>query len=236
MKIKPVLFQSGMVEDLPAGWPAEGESSGVLLAPTVQVVKRLVDVLGAVAGLAVGWPVFVLLAILIRLDSPGPVLYTQWRVGRMGRPFRLWKFRSMLHPPGQGLEEKLHSDSDLRRDWDRFQKLPSDPRITRLGRFLRRYSLDELPQLWNVLQGEMSLVGPRPFFEEQRQAYGAAYQHYIRLRPGLTGMWQVSGRNLASFAERAAWDEYYVLHWSVWLECAILARTVWVVLRGEGAY
>jgi len=202
-----------------------------------QWLKRSMDIVGALLGMVLLSPLWGLLALLIRLDSKGPVFYRQTRIGKGGRPFQMLKFRTMIPNADQVLADLLAKDPALRREWETYQKLKDDPRITRLGRVLRRFSIDEFPQLWNVLKGEMSLVGPRPFFPEQRALYGdQGYVHYACVRPGITGMWQVSGRNRSEFADRAYWDEYYVRNWSIWLDIYILARTVWVVLRREGAY
>jgi lipopolysaccharide/colanic/teichoic acid biosynthesis glycosyltransferase len=130
----------------------------------------------------------------------------------------------------------LDTNPDIRRDWELRQKLSNDPRITRPGKWLRRYSIDELPQLLNVLRGEMSLVGPRPIMENQVRQYGDKIATYYSVRPGLTGLWQVSGRNLISFEERARYDLHYVRNWSIWLDIYILARTIWVVFSREGAF
>ena len=135
------------------------------------------------------------------------------------------------------LGKVLQENQQLQQEWNEYQKLTHDPRITSVGKVLRRLSLDELPQLWNILRGEMSLIGPRPFLPDQIEFYGQrAYKNYIRVRPGLTGMWQVSGRNHASFSTRAQWDEYYIRNWTIWLDVSILFRTIGVVLRRSGAY
>ena len=208
-----------------------------LLNKGEQFLKRVLDIFWALLGILVLSPFLGLIALLIKLDSQGSVFYSQIRVGRNGKLFPMLKFRTMHCNADQVLESYLARDPALRQEWQQFQKLRNDPRITRLGHYLRKYSLDELPQLWNVLKGEMSLVGPRPFFPEQRELYGdQGYVHYACVRPGITGMWQVSGRNQAEFTDRPYWDEYYVRNWSIWLDLYILARTVWVVLRREGAY
>ena len=155
-----------------------------------------------------------LIAVLIKLDSPGKVLFGQERIGRDGRHFVTWKFRTMVEDAELILEDWLKRDPILLKEWETTQKLKKDPRLTQVGRILRRLSLDELPQLYNILVGEMSLVGPRPILPEQQAAYGKAYNLYVKVRPGLTGMWQVSGRNSTTFEERAQWDDYYVRNWS----------------------
>ena len=198
-------------------------------------VKRLLDISISFLGLALLLPLLILIAFLVWLDSPGPVIFRQPRIGRLGHVFWILKFRTMLHAPAASLDEFLNSDPKLRLTFEQRQKLSQDPRITRLGRILRRFSLDELPQLWNVLVGEMSLVGARPFLEQQMPYYGALYREYIDFRPGMTGLWQVSGRNNLSFRERASLDSVYFAHWSLGLDLWILLRTGWVVISGRGA-
>jgi lipopolysaccharide/colanic/teichoic acid biosynthesis glycosyltransferase len=150
--------------------------------------------------------------------------------------FKFYKIRTMHQNADQLLEEHLMKDPLLKQEWDQYQKLQDDPRVTRVGKVLRRLSLDELPQLFNVLLGDMSLVGPRPFFPSQERFYGDRLMYYKRVRPGLTGIWQVSGRNATTFDERTRFDEYYVRNWSSWLDIYILARTVAVVLKNRDAY
>jgi lipopolysaccharide/colanic/teichoic acid biosynthesis glycosyltransferase len=200
-----------------------------------EVLRSGRDLLLAALGLLLLWPVFLLISLAIRFDSPGPVLYRQTRLGRDGRPFTLLKFRSMRWDADSQLSTLLDADAGFRQAWERDQKLWHDPRCTRLGVFLRRFSLDELPQLWNVLRGEMSLVGPRPILPGQRLQYGSSFKGYASLRPGLTGLWQVMGRNQTSFAERVFLDQVYISRRSLALDAAILLRTTWVVLSGQGA-
>ena len=181
-------------------------------------------------------PLFLVIMVVVKLDSPGPIFYGHYRLGRRGRPFTAWKFRSMVVNADTVLAKHLVENRLLREEWERDRKLKSDPRSTRVGRFLRRTSLDELPQLWNVLRGEMSLVGPRPIVDREIGQYAEKYELYKRVHPGITGLWQVSGRNDVTYAERVNLDAYYVRNWSIWLDIYILSRTIWVVLIGDGAY
>ncbi len=187
-------------------------------------------------GLIILSPLLLLVAAVIRLDSRGPALFRQIRVGRGGRDFEMLKFRTMQLGAEEELEEVIREAPDHLVTAQQYQKILQDPRLTRLGSYLRRSSIDELPQLWNVLKGEMSLVGPRPFLPHQREYYGEIYSDYILARPGMTGLWQVSGRSRLSFTERVELDARYLHNWSLWLDLRILARTVWVVVHGEGAY
>ena len=182
------------------------------------------------------FPFLGLIALVIKLDSPGSVFYHQRRIGRNGNAFDLIKFRTMHLNADQILADKLAGDPASRHEWDRYQKLRRDPRITRAGRLLRKFSLDELPQLWNVFKGEMSLVGPRPMMEDQRELYGESFKEYIRIAPGMTGLWQVSGRNDTSFVRRAELDSEYNQRWSVWLDIFILFKTIKIVIWQQGVY
>jgi len=194
-------------------------------------LKRGLDlVVLALMAPAVLWMVAVL-AVLVKLDG-GSAFYSQPRLGKSGKVFRLWKLRTMVPDADAMLETYLSNSAAARREWDETQKLKEDPRITAIGRYLRKYSLDELPQLWNVVIGDMSLVGPRPMFPEQRKLYpGTAY---FDLRPGLTGLWQIGVRNGSSFAERAIHDTRYADTLSLKTDLAILCRTPGAMLRGTG--
>ncbi|HLJ17590.1 MAG TPA: exopolysaccharide biosynthesis polyprenyl glycosylphosphotransferase [Bryobacteraceae bacterium] len=207
-----------------------------LLRNSSRLVKRTLDLLFVFSGGVLAFPLLLFIAALVKLTSPGPVFYGQVRYGRYGLPFTAWKFRSMIVGSDDVLEECLHADPDLREEWRIFQKLKNDPRITTVGRFLRRTSLDELPQLWNIVLGEMSIVGPRPIIESEITRYGDGFRLYKKVTPGLTGLWQISGRNKLSYEQRVSFDLYYVRNWSLWLDLYILARTGKVVLQGEGAY
>jgi Undecaprenyl-phosphate galactose phosphotransferase WbaP len=224
-------------------WVAARDLQGVvaleirqqLLLPGPRLLKRALDLAATVVLGLVCVPLLALIALAVKLDSPGPVFYAQTRIGKGGRKFRAWKFRTMVQDAEQVLERHLRAP-ELREEWERDHKLRHDPRVTRVGRLLRRTSLDELPQLWNVLRGEMSLVGPRPIVDEEVAKYGPRFTLYAQVLPGITGLWQVSGRNDTTYEERVELDSYYVRNWSPWLDLYILARTVWVVLTAKGAY
>lgn len=201
-----------------------------------QALKRIMDVGLVLLAFPLVFPLFVLIAFLIKLDSPGPILFKHFRIGKEGKPFQAWKFRSMVMDADRLLEKYLEENPEYRKEWEETQKLKEDPRITRVGKWLRRTSLDELPQIWNVLRGEMSLVGPRPIVEDEIRRYGDLYDLYCQVRPGISGLWQISGRNETTYQERVALDAYYVRNWSPWLDLVILAKTVLVVLSGKGAY
>lgn len=207
-------------------------------------LKRCIDVLGAAGGLLILAPAFAWIAIRIKLDSPGPVFYRHERMGLDGRPFRLVKFRTM-RASREGEEEneadaaelrRLLEDPELRAEFERSHKLARDPRVTRFGDFLRRLSLDELPQLLNVLRGDMSLVGPRPITVAELSRYGDEAATLLSFRPGVTGYWQVNGRSRTDYEDRVRLDIAYVRGWSLKLDFLILGRTAWVLLTGHGAY
>lgn len=206
------------------------------LLPHKHLLKRISDLILAVVSAPVTLPLIAAIAVWVKLDSPGPIFFRQERIGRGGRTFRAWKFRTMVANAGQILDQELDHDPALRLEWELTQKLKRDPRLTRAGRILRKSSLDELPQLWNVLKGEMSLVGPRPIVQAEVARYGPHFAAYARVPGGITGLWQVSGRNDTSYEERVGLDAYYVRNWSVWLDLYILFRTVGTVLFRKGAY
>jgi Undecaprenyl-phosphate galactose phosphotransferase WbaP len=201
-----------------------------------QVLKRSLDIIG---GLLLSIPFTLLLPLVslaIYVEDRGPVFYRHLRIGPAGRRFYVLKFRTMRPDADRVLEEYLAANPEALRFWLEERKLKNDPRITRVGEFLRKSSLDELPQVINIFLGDMSLVGPRPVTEEELAKYGQDAFYYLLVRPGLTGLWQVSGRNEVSYEKRVALDRYYVQNWSIWLDLYILARTVWVVLTRKGAY
>ncbi|MEK0086001.1 exopolysaccharide biosynthesis polyprenyl glycosylphosphotransferase [Benzoatithermus flavus] len=199
------------------------------------VYKRVFDLVGASLLLLFLSPLMLLVALLVRLDG-GPALYGSPRIGREGRVFRALKFRSMVPNADQVLRELLARDPARRREWEESFKLAQDPRITPIGRFIRKTSIDELPQLLNVLKGEMSLVGPRPLLLDEREQYtGRAFELYRQVTPGLTGMWQVSGRDDLEYYRRIELNNWYIKNWSPWVDLVILCKTLLVVVKGSGA-
>lgn len=198
-------------------------------------IKRIIDVLGALAGMVVMAPFFLTAVFLVKLDSEGPVFFRQERMGQDGGCFTIYKFRTMHCDAKQRLQEILERDPERRKEYERYHKLSEDPRVTRLGRWLRRLSLDELPQLWNVLRGDMSLVGPRAYMPSELHKMNGLSRPVLQGPPGLTGLWQVSGRNHLDFETRVDLDVHYAQNWNVWLDLYILIRTIPVVLTGEGA-
>ena len=232
--IVPDLFQMSLsrvdVDDL-GGVPLVGVRE-VGFGHRVRAIKRLMDVAGAITAMTLGAPILGLIAVAIRLDSAGPIVFRQTRVGADGKEFEILKFRSMY----QGAEERLEELRDRSEVEGPIFKMKDDPRVTPVGRILRRSSLDELPQLWNVLLGEMSLVGPRPPIPDEVAEYMEWHKKRLEVRPGMTGLWQVSGRSLLSFDEQCLLDIYYIENWSLWLDFQILLRTVPEVIFGNGAY
>jgi Undecaprenyl-phosphate galactose phosphotransferase WbaP len=207
-----------------------------LLDRTSRVAKRTIDFASATLLLLCLLPVLATISLLIVLESGFPIFFSHERLGRGGKTFRMLKFRTMVRNSSEVLERSLAANPALKQEWDQFQKLREDPRVSRVGAFLRKASLDELPQLWNVLRGEMSLVGPRPIIHAEVERYREAYVVYTKTVPGLTGLWQVSGRNRTTYAERVAYDSYYVRNWSVWMDIYLLAKTVGAEITGDGAY
>jgi exopolysaccharide production protein ExoY len=196
-------------------------------------LKRSLDISVIIFSAPITFFVILILTIACCLDGNAP-LYSQWRVGRNGRLFRCWKFRTMVPNNQKILEQYLLKNPAARLEWQSFRKLKNDPRITRIGLFLRQTSLDELPQLYNILRGEMSIVGPRPIVPDELVKYGDAIQHYLALRPGLTGLWQTSGRNDIGYDNRVALDVKYLLTMSFVLDIKIIFRTFGAVLSRTG--
>jgi Undecaprenyl-phosphate galactose phosphotransferase WbaP len=240
----PRLLIIPKMKPLPSLWNRAHDCGGMpgirvehsLLLPLPRMVKRAMDLSIATVGGLLVLPLTGLICLLIKISSPGPIFYSQRRIGVSGRHFHAWKFRTMAANADQVLEHYLRANPHLQDEWQRDHKLKNDPRVTRIGRWLRKLSFDELPQIWNVLRGEMSLVGPRPIVDDEVEKYGETFRRYAKVVPGITGLWQISGRNNTTYDERVDFDSYYVRNWSPWLDIYILIRTVKVVLFREGAY
>jgi Undecaprenyl-phosphate galactose phosphotransferase WbaP len=198
--------------------------------------KRFMEIIAVCIGGILLLPFFLLIALLIKLTSPGPVLYKHRRLGKDGKPFYAYKFRSMVIDAHERLDELLNSNAEIKKEWDKTHKIQNDPRITAVGRFLRRTSIDEFPQFINILKGEMALVGPRPIVDEEVEKYGDDFNRIFSVRPGLTGLWQVSGRSDTDYNSRVAYDTYYLQSWSGWLDLWVILMTFGAVVRGRGAY
>jgi exopolysaccharide production protein ExoY len=203
--------------------------------PKARPSKRLMDVTLALALIVLFAPLMMLIALAIKRDG-GPVLYAHRRIGSDKRPFCCWKFRSMVINADDVLRRLIAQDQRTHEEWERSFKLRSDPRVTAIGKLLRAYSFDELPQLLNVVMGTMSLVGPRPIVEAEIQRYGPSFSAYCACRPGITGLWQVNGRSDLDYSRRIEFDRDYVQQWSVWLDLKILVKTVGVMIRRRGAF
>ena len=201
-----------------------------------RVIKRVLDVVLVLLCMPVILLVIATVAAMVALSSPGPIFYSHRRIRKNGAFFSMWKFRTMCVNSAEVLEEYLSDDPKARMEWNKTHKLRRDPRITPLGRFLRRYSLDELPQLWNVLTGQMSLVGPRPIVAAEVEKYGDCFNCYCKVKPGLTGLWQVSGRSSLTYDQRVKLDCEYVQHWSLMKDTIILLKTFSSVINQDGAF
>jgi len=210
--------------------------AGVLRSISFRLGKRLFDVAFSGAALILLSPVLLFCVIAILIDSPGPVLFRQRRLGKGGKEFRIVKFRTMRPDAEAVLNDLLERDPAARAEWQKDRKLRADPRVTKVGRFLRRSSLDELPQFWNVLAGEMSVVGPRPIVSAEIPLYRRAWNAYCAVRPGVTGLWQVSGRNDTGYERRVQLDQEYVSRWSATLDVNIVFRTIRCIVDAAGAY
>jgi Undecaprenyl-phosphate galactose phosphotransferase WbaP len=201
-----------------------------------RVVKRLVDLVLSALMMPILLPILLLLAVLVRFTSPGPVFFSHRRICQNGAFFSMWKFRTMCVNSSEVLENYLAQHPEARAEWNLSHKLQNDPRVTRVGRVMRRLSLDELPQIWNVITGRMSLVGPRPIVAAEVEKYKECFHCYTCVKPGVTGLWQVSGRSTLSYDARVQLDCEYVAHWSLPRDLKILALTVKSVVNQEGAY
>ena len=200
------------------------------------VIKRIFDVIAVLLVAPFALPLLAFIALAVKLSSPGPAFFSQCRIRQQGAVFSMWKFRTMYTDSTQVLEEHLTRCPSQRAEWLRAHKLRNDPRVTPLGRFLRKSSLDELPQLWNVLAGSMSLVGPRPIVAAEVEKYADQFACYLAVKPGITGMWQTSGRSTLSYPQRVMLDTFYVENWGLWLDLKILVRTIDKVANCDGAY
>ncbi|HHT0189471.1 TPA: undecaprenyl-phosphate galactose phosphotransferase WbaP [Raoultella planticola] len=200
-----------------------------------RILKRLFDIVGSLSIILMLSPALIYISRKVKQDG-GPPIYGHERIGKGGKPFKCLKFRSMVINSKEVLEELLASNEEARKEWEATFKLKNDPRITKIGNFLRRTSLDELPQLFNVLKGEMSLVGPRPIITAELERYNDEVDYYLLSKPGMTGLWQVSGRSDVDYETRVYLDAWYVKNWSMWNDIAILFKTIGVVLKKDGAY
>jgi exopolysaccharide production protein ExoY len=201
-----------------------------------RAIKPLVDLLIVFLALPILLPLSLVVAAVIILTSPGSALYRHRRIGQFQQPLYVWKFRTMYKDSDQLLEQHLSTNPDARREWSDTHKLRNDPRVTPIGKILRKTSLDEIPQLINVLAGEMSIVGPRPIVDKEKAKYGMYFQMYSYALPGITGLWQVSGRCDVTYEERVLLDVRYINQWSLWMELKILLKTIFVMVHREGAY
>lgn len=232
---RAVAFDHGLHPFELRQWEEAPPQASPLPASPYAPAKRVLDVVGAIVLAIVFSPLIFAIAVLMRREG-GSIIYKHRRVGRDGEAFECLKFRTMVPNAEQVLRELLERDPAVKAEWVRDHKLRCDPRVTRLGRFLRRTSLDELPQLWNVMRGEMSLVGPRPVVREELLRYGRNVRAYLSAKPGITGLWQVKGRNDTDYRRRVVLDTYYVRHQNFLLDLYILLKTTRVVLGGSGAY
>jgi Undecaprenyl-phosphate galactose phosphotransferase WbaP len=205
-----------------------------LLNPIHQNLKRIFDLVFSILSLVATLPLFIFCAIAIRLDTPGPVLFIQERMGKNGKIIKLFKFRSMVNEAELNIPEILANNPNLKKEYEIHHKIRKDPRLTRVGKLLRKTSLDELPQFINVIQGEMSIVGPRAYLPEEKEMMGEYLNIIQRVSPGLTGWWQVMGRNQVTFQRRLTLDEYYISNYSMWMDFYIIIKTIWVIFSLSG--
>lgn len=226
---------SGVEADRLVAWAGNPPAGGINKIHS-SALKRAMDLVMAFTVLTFLSPVLLGIYALLKIFDPGPALFSQLRVGRDGRVFTVYKFRTMRVDAQERLDHLLATDPKAAAEWAEFQKLKRDPRVTMLGRILRKSSLDELPQLLNIVRGEMSVIGPRPVTLGEVHRYGADYPYYTAVRPGVLGLWQVKGRNKLTYPERIAYDVQYVKTWSIWQDIKILFMAIPVVLLGLGAY
>ena len=248
-KVQPLVKSMGVIPNL-VGVPMGGiEAESLfneklmllrlknnLARPINRWIKTIFDYVLTITGTVVISPILIIIALWIYKDSPGPVIFKHRRIGKNGKEFNCYKFRSMCVDAKEKLEQLLKTNPEAKAEWEKDFKLKNDPRITKSGEFLRKTSLDELPQIFNVLKGEMSLVGPRPIIRDEMIRYGEYIEDYLMVKPGITGMWQVSGRSDTDYKQRVQLDSWYVRNWSVWLDTMLLWRTGKIVLQCKGAY
>ncbi|PDQ18032.1 exopolysaccharide biosynthesis protein [Mesorhizobium sanjuanii] len=216
---------------------ADFSKAGIDFPPPIGgLIKRSFDIAGSVIGLIALSPLFLMVALLVKFSDGGPIFYGHSRIGRGGRIFPCLKFRTMVQDGERVLAAHLAANPDAKAEWIATRKLKDDPRVTRVGAVLRKLSLDELPQIINILQGDMSLVGPRPVVRDELEIYGNSAVYYLKSRPGLTGLWQVSGRNDVSYDSRVAFDRHYVENWSLFEDIRIIIKTVPAVWMSRGCY
>jgi Undecaprenyl-phosphate galactose phosphotransferase WbaP len=234
------VAEFGPCETLGTSSPPANHSPLLLPMPSslfrYRVLKRAGDLLLAAVAMPFLLPVLLLLALVVKMTSPGPIFFSHRRIGKGGTFFSMWKFRTMCVNSSEVLERYLAAHPEARVEWNRSHKLQNDPRVTSVGRTMRRLSLDELPQIWNVITGRMSLVGPRPIVAAEVEKYAECIQCYMRVTPGVTGLWQVSGRSKLRYDERVKLDCEYVKQWSLMRDLKILALTVKSVVNQDGAY
>lgn len=248
-KVQPLVKNMGIIPNL-VGVPMGGiEAESLfneklmllrlknnLARPLNRYIKVAFDFVLTLLGSIVIAPILIFISVWIYLDSPGPIIFKHIRIGKDGKEFPCYKFRSMCVDANSRLEKLLEDDPVAKEEWAKDFKLKNDPRITKSGAFLRKTSLDELPQIFNVLKGEMSLVGPRPIIKAEMERYGDYINDYLMVKPGITGMWQVSGRNDIDYSERVLLDSWYVRNWNIWIDLVMLFKTFKVVIRKDGAY
>ena len=201
-----------------------------------KIYKRTFDLICTICGGLLILPVIAIISLLVAIDNKGNVIFAHRRIGKNGKEFPCYKFQTMIPNAQEKLVEYLAANPEAKKEWEESFKLTNDPRVTKLGGFLRKTSLDELPQLWNVIKGDMSLVGPRPIIRKEIERYGEYFREYAMVLPGITGMWQASGRSDTTYEERVSMDTWYVRNWSVWLDIMYLAKTFQAVIFGKGAY
>ena len=201
-----------------------------------RVIKRVFDLLFTICGGLCILPFLLVIAVMVAVDNKGNVIFAHRRIGRDGKEFKCYKFQTMIPNAQEALEKYLAENPEARKEWEESFKLTDDPRVTKLGSILRKTSLDEMPQLWNVIKGDMSLVGPRPIVAKEIERYGEYFREYAMVPPGITGMWQASGRSDTTYEERVEMDTWYVRNWSVWIDLMYLFKTVKIVFTGKGAY